>query len=188
MANERSFLGRAGLGVLVAGLLAALPAGAQHIYRCTGPDGETFFTSDAAACDRAERHEPTHDVQHVDSPKTPQAGVSAPGAAAPAAAPAEPPSEDAQAAMWKRKRTDAEAELMELEHKIQDFDEIVSWCNRGGGLVVEDKVGVRKDYDCDDARSSYDNLSSRRTELKKYLNGGLEDECRRAGCLPGWLR
>jgi hypothetical protein len=184
MTNVRSFLAGAGLGALVAGLLAAVPAGAQHIYRCTGPEGETYFTSDAATCDRAERHEPTRDVQHVDPARTPDPGVSAPGAAAPA----EPPSEDAQAAMWKRKRTDAEAELTELEHKLQDFDEIVSWCNRGGGLVVEDKVGVRKDYDCDDARSSYENLSSRRTELKKYLNGGLEDECRRAGCLPGWLR
>jgi hypothetical protein len=90
--------------------------------------------------------------------------------------------------MWKRKRTEAEAELRDIERKLDELEEIVTWCNRGGGLIVEDDVGVRKDYSCDEAHETHERATERRKELKRYLGGGLEDECRRAGCLPGWVR
>ena len=47
---------------------------------------------------------------------------------------------------------------------------------------------MREDYSCDEAHESYERATERRKELKRYLAGGLEDECRRAGCLPGWVR
>jgi hypothetical protein len=90
--------------------------------------------------------------------------------------------------MWKRKRVDAEAERRELTRLVGEIEEVVTWCNRGGGLIVEDDLGVRKDYDCEDAQQTYTKASARLTELRRYLAGGLEDECRRAGCLPGWIR
>jgi len=83
---------------------------------------------------------------------------------------------------------DAEGALQDIERNFDELEEIVTWCNRGGELVIEDRVGVRDDYSCDEARESHERASARRKELKRYLSGGLEDECRRAGCLPGWVR
>jgi hypothetical protein len=181
--------------LLALAALAAAPARAQ-IYRCPGPDGQPVFTSDASACPGAPPHAPTRDVQRVE-PSGPSwsgdpalAGEAPPRGARPLAPPAaaagEP--EDAQAAMWKRKRTEAEAELRSLERGQDELREIVTWCNRGGELVVEDEVGVRDRYDCDDAREAHAQARARATALRAYLAGGLEDECRRAGCLPGWIR
>jgi uncharacterized protein DUF4124 len=180
--------------LLAAFALAGAPAAAE-IYRCTGADGKTLFTSDQAACPGAERHDPSRDVQRMQEEPDPSpeelGEPGAPGAQDPGAPPTAEPvveGEDAQAAMWQRKRTDSEAELREIERSYDELEEIVTWCNRGGDLVVEDPTGVREDYSCDEARASYEGASSRRKELKSYLAGGLEDECRRAGCLPGWVR
>jgi len=177
---------RAALALLLAAsALAGAPAAAE-IYRCTGPDGKTLFTTDRAACPGAERHAPGREVQRVGGGS---GGAAEPGApAAPAAAAPSAESEDAQATMWRRKRTDAEAELRDIDRSYDELSEIVTWCNRGGDLIVEDDVGVRKDYSCDEAHESYERATERRKELKRYLAGGLEDECRRAGCLPGWVR
>jgi hypothetical protein len=179
--------GAASLVLGVALALAARPAGGE-IYRCKGPDGKTIFTSDAAACPGTLPHAPSRDVQRVDgAPDGPDGGGHAPGALAGEAGEL-PESDDAQAAMWKRKRVGAEVELAEIDRSIGDFREVVTWCNRGGDLVLEDKVGVREEYSCEEAQATYDKLSRRQKELRRYLNGGLEDECRRAGCLPGWIR
>ena len=188
---------RAALTGLVAGtLLLAAPARAE-MYRCTGPDGRPIFTSDASVCPGAARHEPSRDVQRVPGAAPswsgdPALAGEAPGPAgrrpAPPAARAGDDLDDAQAAMWRRKRTQAEEELRGLERGEGELKEIVSWCNRGGELVIEDEVGLRDRYDCDDAREAYERASVRLKELRRYLSGGLEDECRRAGCLPGWIR
>jgi Domain of unknown function (DUF4124) len=176
--------------LLAAFALAGSPAAAE-IYRCTGADGKTLFTADAAACPGAQRHAPTREVQRVGPAQGAEADAAeeAGSPAAPGRA-AEPvaETEDAQAAMWRRKRTDAEAELGEIERSYEELEEIITWCNRGGDLIVEDRVGLREDYSCDEAREAYETATGRRKELKRYLAGGLEDECRRAGCLPGWIR
>ncbi len=180
-------MGLAVCALLAAALaLAAAGAGAE-IYRCQGPDGKTIYTSDAAACPGALPHAPSRDVQRLEGSSAGQDEGAPPGALA-GDGPDLPESEDAQAAMWKRKRLDAEAELREVDRGIVEFKEVVTWCNRGGDLMLEDKMGVREDYSCDDAQGTYDKLSRRQKELRHYLGGGLEDECRRSGCLPGWIR
>lgn len=157
-----------------------------EMYRCTGPDGRDFFTSNAAACPGAQRHQPSREVQRLPSGSRGNESPQAPGAPAPAVR--EAPSEDAQAAMWKRKRVDAEAERRQLSRQIGELEEVVTWCNRGGDLVLEDELGVRQKYDCSDANASHRKATTRLAELERYLTGGLADECRRAGCLPGWIR
>jgi hypothetical protein len=171
---------------LAAALAApAAPAGAE-IYRCQGPDGKTVYSSDPAACPGTLPHAPERSLQRV--------GGGSRGADPAAPAPAGPQAEDgaqgedAQAAMWKRKRLEAEAELRDLDRNLPELKEVVSWCNRGGELVLEDKVGVREDYSCDEALAAYEKLGARQRELRRYLASGLADECRRAGCLPGWIR
>jgi hypothetical protein len=183
------------VALLLAAAAGAAPARAE-MYRCAGPDGRPIYTSDASVCPGARRHEPSRDVQRVPgaSPSwsgDPGLAREAPGPdgrerTPPAAAQDEP--EDAQAAMWRRRRTESEEELRGLVRGQEELREIVTWCNRGGELIVEDEVGVRDRYDCDDARDAHERAGARIAELRRYLAGGLEDECRRAGCLPGWIR
>jgi hypothetical protein len=176
----------AALALAAAAALPAARAGAE-IYRCQGPDGKTVYTSDAAACPGSLPHAPARDVQRVEGgTRGSERGAPAPGALADDGE--GPQGEDAQAAMWKRKRIAAETELRDVERNLPEFKEVVSWCNRGGDLVLEDKVGVREDYSCEEALATYDKLGARQRELRRYLDSGLEDECRRAGCLPGWIR
>jgi len=166
-------------------LALAAPASGE-IYRCRGADGQDHFTSDAAACPGAQKHQPSREVQRLGGGEAARE-ESDPKAPAPAAA--EPPlSEDAQAAMWKRKRTEAESERSRLSRSLVELEEVVTWCNRGGDLALEDELGMRQEYDCADAQATYAKQTARLSELRRYLASGLEEECRRAGCLPGWIR
>lgn len=174
---------------LLAALALAAGGGARaEMYRCPGAGGSPVYTSDPAACPGALRHEPSREVQRLPGAPAPAVEPPAPGGRpAPPAAAADEPA-DAQAAMWRRRRSEAEAELRALTAGHEDLREIVTWCNRGGELVVEDDVGIRDRYDCGDAREAFGRASTRIAELRAYLAGGLDDECRRAGCLPGWVR
>jgi hypothetical protein len=170
-------------------LLFGSTAGAE-IFRCRQADGSFSYTSDRASCPGAKPHRPSGTIQVV-----PGLGQSAePAALDPGAPdPAPPPRrlghvEDAQEVMWRRKRSEAERELVDIERADEELRQLVTWCNRGGALVMEDDVGLPADYSCEDARQSWEAVSSRLEALQVYLDGGLEDECRRAGCLPGWIR
>jgi Domain of unknown function (DUF4124) len=175
------------LALLGVAVLALSGAARAEIYSCRGPDGNTIYSSDPAACPGTLPHAPSREVQRLGGSSGGEEGAQPPGAQA-GPREAVPESEDAQAAMWKRKRLDAEAEVKEIDRGIGEFKEIVTWCNRGGDLAIEDKVGVREDYSCEEAQATYDKMARRQKELHQYLSGGLEDECRRAGCLPGWIR
>jgi hypothetical protein len=182
---------RSAASLLAAAVLALAGTAGAEIYRCQGPDGTTYFTSDAGACPGARRHEPSREVQRMGDGSGSGAASADEGGdvrEAPAPAAVAPAGEDGQAAMWKRKRTDAEAEQRDLQRNLAELKEVVTWCNRGGDLYLEDEVGVRQEYDCGDAHESLERAQSRLAELRRYLSGGLEDECRRAGCLPGWIR
>ena len=175
-------LGRACFA-LMASLLLVASAGAE-IYRCPLADGTVAFTSDPSSCaGGARKHEPSGNVQTL--PIAPVVPAPTPRPAGPAAAANSP---DGQQVMWQRKRVDAERELAALEAGIDDFRQLVSWCNRGGDLTVQNEYGLREDYSCEDARVSFDRMTARIDELRDYLERGLEEECRRAGCLPGWIR
>lgn len=170
--------------------LLAVSADAE-MYRCKGPDGKLLFTGDASSCPGAAPHAPSRDVQRLN--QRPGAALDAPASpAVPEPAPAKrrdpAESEDAQAAMWKRKRLEAEAEKRTAERNLAELEGLVTWCNRGGELTIEDQVGVRQNYSCQEAYDGHAKVSERVAELRRYLSGGLEDECREAGCLPGWIR
>jgi hypothetical protein len=169
--------------VLAVGLAAGstLPAGAE-IFRCQLADGSFTFTGDPASCAGGARlHKPSGNVQTL--PVEPAPAPPATGAPAALA-----PAEDGQAVMWRRRRADAERELGALGSGIDDFRQLVSWCNRGGDLTVENEYGLRQNYSCDDARVTYERMTARIDELRRYLDGGIDEECRRSGCLPGWIR
>ncbi len=165
---------------LAGALLVAAPA-AGEMYRCKGRDGRTLYTSDKSQCPGAERHEPTGLVHSVPT---------RPGGVRPKTRPAASYDADAiQAATWGRKKRKAQEDLAAASQRLPTVLRAVNWCNRGLDLYVEDDLGIRKNYECSDVRREARDLEAAAKQLDAYLNqGGLEEECRRAGCLPGWIR
>ncbi len=169
-------------------LVAALALGAweparTEIYKCVGADGKPLFTSDPTQCPGAERHEPTGRVEKVpaqsrSSGRRLPARLRGHGIASPAG----------NEALWRGKKLRAEAELRDLEGRLEYVRRAVVWCNRGHALYSEDEMGIRRSYDCRDVDNEFEQAKARLAGLRLYLDEGLEEECRRAGCLPGWIR
>lgn len=184
---------RLAIAALVLGLLAA-PAAAE-IYKCVAADGSTIFVSNPDNCPSGAvaPHVPKGAFHAIE--KAPEPASEAPEAAPPQPAAPQAParaaaaaSEEALAAQWKRKRVDAEAELEKIRANIGEWGKIATWCNRGGSLAIEDEVGDSQPYDCAQAVEAHAKMTVRLKELEEYLDGGLRDECRKAECLPGWIR
>lgn len=178
--------GAAGLGLL--GLLAAAPA-AAGIYECVRRDGRVTYTGSPAACNGTVRHhaagsEPAGDAEAAPSPAAPAPAVPAGRAMRQTAAAAE----EAEAAAWRRRRQEAEAARSALRDRERGLAELVSRCNRGSELYVEDALGMRRTVSCQDAHEEHRAAQARLAEVERFLESGLADECRRAGCLPGWIR
>jgi hypothetical protein len=164
-------------------LLGPVPAGAE-IYRCQGADGKTFFTSDRSACPGAKPHVLKREVQTVlDERSSPALRGARPGSR-----PASPGGNDGLEAMWRRKRPEAERELEDVDGRVEHMNAVLRVCNRGGEWYQTDESGIRQHVPCNELREKHAELARRREELREYLAEGLEDECRRAGCQPGWVR
>jgi len=169
------------LGVL---LVLVIGSGARaETYRCQGPDGKTLFTSDRSQCPGAQRHESSGRIQHAGG------GAEAPAPPREAAGRAAGPlDEAAEAQAWRTKRTNAEAALAEATAQLGTLHEVASWCHRGGEVFATDRDGLRHDVDCGEIAVEEQALRREQKRLAGYLAEGLEEECRRAGCLPGWIR
>jgi len=174
-----------GRSLLLAAVLAlgAWEPARTEIYKCVGSDGKTLFTGDHSQCPDAERHESTGRIETVTTP--PRSSVRRPparlrGPATQSVAGGE--------ALWRGKKLRAETELRDLEGRLEYMRRAVGWCNRGHDLYVEDETGIRTGYDCRKVQNEYEEVKARRAGLRVYLDEGLEEECRRSGCLPGWIR
>jgi len=65
----------------------------------------------------------------------------------------------------------------------------VAGCNRGTEFFThEGGTGIKVRVSCDEIRQTYTDNRAKNRELREYLENGLALECRRAGCLPGWIR
>jgi hypothetical protein len=174
------------LALAAAGLGLALCAGAHaEMYRCQGRDGKTLFTSDRSLCPRAERHESSGRVQRSQGAK-PEPGAPRRGRGpSPARLAAD---DDAEAQAWRGKRASAEAELGQTRARLEALHEVAGWCNRGHEVWATDADGLRHGVDCNELKAQQKALRREEQRLEAYLAEGLEEECRRAGCLPGWIR
>lgn len=179
-----------GAGVALAlALLTSGPASAE-IFKCVGPNGEVTFTSSAAQCPNAQPHVPKEAaVQRIE--KAEPLATARPGAAPiPRRAPAAAADDTAGAeALWRNKKAEAQARLQQIEAELRYLQAAVRWCNEGNLLWREDpRTGIRKDVPCSDVDAMKTSLDEQKDAVEEYLAEGLEEECRRAGCLPGWLR
>jgi hypothetical protein len=175
---------RIAAALLVAGLCGAPTVARAELYKCQGPDGKTLFTSDRSQCPGADAHQPSGSVQRSQSPRAP-AGA---GAAPPHAASSAVLDDEAEAQAWRAKRVSAQSALRQTESQLETLHEVAGWCNRGHEVFAEDQDGLRRGVDCEDVDAQERALRREHKRLEAYLSEGLEEECRRAGCLPGWLR
>ena len=172
-------LGRSLIGIA---LLASAPAQAE-LYRCVGADGKVSFTDNPGACGDARVHEPADVIQNVPA-VPPPAAPRRPAASRRLQQQAEADAERS----WRMKKRQSERELEVLERRREQVRDYVAWCNRGGDLYRKDEAGLKRRVSCDRVDRELEDLEARVASLRAYLDEGLQEECRRAGCLPGWVR
>jgi hypothetical protein len=176
---RRGHLRRSSIPLAVLALVAAFPAPAQaEIYRCEGADGQVRFSSEASACPGAKPHELRGEVQSVTTTRPNALRVTMP----------DTDLDEAEAKRWRHKRREAETELGIVRGQGEQLADLVGWCRSGGGLTTRDELGVKRAYSCKEATNEWERARARIAELEAYLDEGLEEECRQAGCLPGWIR
>jgi hypothetical protein len=169
------------LGFFAAGwVLAAAPARAE-MYECQGPDGKTLYTTNASLCPGASVHVPKGHVVHTHDTAAPAAPPVSAGSATKA-------DDAAQAEPWRARRRHAEQRLQQVDKLLVSYHKAAGWCNRGDSLYVEDEDGIRHDYSCDQVKAKEAKLADEKAKLQQYLAEGLAEECRKAGCEPGWVR
>ena len=170
--------------VVAAAIVLGSPAGWADLYRCQGPNGRITYTDNAGSCPQARKHETTGTVQTVPSapPRAPRPTAFRGSASLPQQA------AEAAEASWRQKKAQSEHELEQLEMRRESLRQAVTGCNRGGELWQKDDAGIKRKVSCRKVKGDFEGLESRLAHLRHYLDGGLEDECRRAGCLPGWIR
>ena len=172
--------------VAAVALVALVTADARAgLFRCQRPDGLIVYTDNQSACPGAKPHEPRAVVQSIDVTESTRRSVPASARQTRSFAPA---SDDAAEAQWRNKKHKIERELEQLTLQTTEIEPPLRICNRGGYLYTTQDNGLKKKVSCASLRAVYAELESRRASLREYLEHGLSDECRRAGCLPGWLR
>ena len=91
--------------------------------------------------------------------------------------------------MWRRKRGEAEEKLDKLSRDVRELDQMVKGCARSVIWLNKDaKSGLRTPIKCSEIATRSKQTHRQQDELEEYLARGLAEECRRAGCLPGWIR
>lgn len=170
------------------GALLAAPAAAE-LLRCQGPDGNTIFTDDPARCPGAEPFEPGATLQSAPGAASPEeAGEIPPAAARQRQRELAAEAQAAEARRWARKKSDAEEEMRQVAKRRDHLRQYVAHCHRGGDVLTRDDAGIKRTVSCDSLDETFAELEAREEELRDYLAEGLAEECRKAGCLPGWIR
>jgi len=183
---------RAGTRWLAIGALALCAvcvrgAASADLLRCQGPDGRVVFTDDKSVCPDSPPYQPDATVPEVSTPasRDPAAGDAA---RTRALREKEEQASSAQAAVWRQRRMDKEDELRRATSEYDYLKSYVAFCNRGNSVFTDDDSGIRTQISCRDLSARLAALDVRVQGLHDYLDRELPDECRRAGCLPGWLR
>ena len=170
--------------LLMAWVLLVPGVASAEIYKCKGPDGEMLFTADASQCPNARAHKLRGQVQSVDRASAPAASRPVP----PSAKAARTTDDAGEARRWATKKRTAQHELDQARARLAYLEEKVTACNRGSVLWIEDEAGIRKEYSCNKVKREYAAMQANVDKLQQYVDHGLEEECRRSGCLPGWIR
>lgn len=157
------------------------------LLRCEGPDGRTIYTDDAAVCPGAEPFEPSGAVQSVE-PVAPAAAGRQRRLDAIERRRLTDQAEAGEKERWQLKKRAKEEELQVIALRREELLSLVTWCNRGGRVVTYDDAGIKRAARCSDVKKELKALEQQEASIRDYLKHTLAEECRRAGCLPGWIR
>lgn len=179
---RRLSLALAVIALSLGSMLGAQPAVAE-LYRCSDAEGKVSYAGSPHDCrGSATPHKTRRAIQ----------SAGAPSIAPPPRRSQRPAShgshDDAAAATWKQKKHTAQAELAQVESQIPRWARLQTNCNRGADTWYTDEAGEKHTVSCSQIEAARNQAEAERTRLRAYLSEGLEEECRRAGCLPGWIR
>ena len=153
------------------------------LFRCRTADGKVVFTDREDACPGAEPHTINAEIQtYVPTPAA--VAPQSPSAVSPQGA----QGTDAMEGVWREKKVSTEKELEALEEKWDYLNQYITHCNRNRTILSEKASGLRYEVSCKTIRKEHAQVKARMNEARTYLNEGLAEACRRAGCLPGWIR
>ena len=159
------------------------PAAAGELLRCKGPDGKIVYTDDKSVCPDAKPFEPNGRISKpakssATSTRKPRARRRTSSDAV----------ADAEAARWRAKKAATESELKLVAEKRAMYKGFVAICNRRGRVISYDDAGIEQEVACNELQQRFAELDAQDAKIRAYLKGGLAEDCRRAGCLPGWIR
>jgi hypothetical protein len=173
----------------------ATAAGAELIeYRLS--DGRTGYTNDRAQVPPGAQILSAREESPSPPPEAappPRLGAAPPAAPAPSPVPEwmrrDPEAEAAAAeAMWRRRAQQAARAVEEARIQVEGVERIYSDC-RGRENYWNWRWGHRGiDSSCQDEGARLESARGRLADAEAYLADGLFEDCRRAGCLPGWVR
>ncbi|HME69467.1 MAG TPA: hypothetical protein VKM54_06315 [Myxococcota bacterium] len=177
--------------VLCLGLLwtvfAAQPALAGELLTYRTPDGNLGIT------DEPKLVPPGSEILRRDA-ETPRRGAASPDAApAPTAhrnlsakgsGDADP--DAAEAMRWRQKLRQARQDEERAAHALELAERDYRSCRHRENFGSSYQTHIPGETACDEAPVAAAQHEYERA--KAYAEDGIEDECRRAGCLPGWLR
>jgi hypothetical protein len=174
--------------VFVVAFALAGPAAAD-LLRCKAADGRMIYTDNPALCPGAKPFEPKGAIQTAPSEAS-KARESAPAARLERARARErsAAAQEGEALRWKQRKVASEQELETIQARREEIREFVTWCNRGNVVTTRDASGIKRTVPCSEIRKEFGLLDEREARVRHYLENELAEECRRAGCLPGWLR
>jgi len=162
-------------GIPLASLLLLLPLAASgEIYRCPGPDGKVVFQS--APCGDQQPYKPKGNVLRAPAgaPAPASPSTSAPGPAAHAPSGDKAKDERFWRAKFEQARADATKSEQQAEQARQRFHQCRSYYS-ANNLCKSEKLKMIE-------------AEERAAEARGYLESKIGEECRRAGCQPGWVR
>jgi len=161
-------------------LVTGAPVTAE-LYRCEGPDGRAIFTDQKSACPEADEYVPDGRITNA-MPKR------VPGPARRQSQATNAEREEVVALQWRQRRIAAEQALTAVLERRAGLQPAITHCNRGGYVTVRDDAGIKRRMSCSVLKKEFAALEGHEARARDYLETGLAEECRKAGCLPGWIR
>jgi hypothetical protein len=176
------------LGLLWAVLVAPLALAGEFLTYRT-PDGSLGITDDPKlvppGSEILRRDPETHRRGQASSETDPSPPATPPrDASAKPSGDADPDS--AEETRWRQKLRQARQDEERAAHALELAERDYRSCRHRENLGSAYQAHVPGETACDEAPVAAAQHDYERA--KAYAEDGIEDECRRVGCLPGWLR
>jgi hypothetical protein len=172
-------------------LALAGPAIAELVEYRT-PDGRTGYTNDPARLPPGARIVSAREESAASPPATPAAAPPAPGVrATPAASHAESANAESDAEaewQWRERKASAAGAVDQARRDLASAERLYSDCRGRENYWNARYAHSPVDSSCDDEGDRLEAARERLAEAEAYLADGLFEDCRRSGCLPGWVR